>query len=158
VGEQTLTEGMLEIGSPFAVPIIKQLKNSIPSRDIIIYDSPPGTSCPVMETIHDADYVVVVTEPTPFGISDLKLMLETLKKMQLPAGVVLNRTEGDNPELREYLNERNISILMEIPYDRTLAEQYSRGGLFTEMNGEMKSSFDGLFERIQAEIGEEEAL
>lgn len=127
VGEQILTEGKLEIGTPFAIPVIKQLKKSVPDSDIVLYDSPPGTSCPVMETIHDADYVIIVAEPTPFGMSDLKVMTETLKQMHLSAGVVINRSEGKDQQLREYLHEQKLPVLMEIPYERELAEQYSRG-------------------------------
>ena len=151
----SLVEGMLEIGSPFSTPVIKELKKKVGEHDVVIYDSPPGTSCPVMETIHDADFVVVVAEPTPFGISDLKLMAETLKQMNKQAGVVINRSNSQNRELYDYLEQENLPVLMEIPFDRRLAEQYSNGKLFTEMSDGYREKFENLFAKIREEVAEE---
>ncbi|MFW6020230.1 MAG: P-loop NTPase [Bacteroidales bacterium] len=148
----TLLEGMLDIGSPFSVPVIKDLKKKAENYDLVIYDSPPGTSCPVMETIHDVDFVVVVTEPTPFGISDLKLMVETIKQMNKQAGVVINRSSFDNQSLYKYLEEENLPVLMEIPFDKKLAEHYSNGLLFVEKSEEYREKFENLFESIYQKI------
>ncbi|MCF8331331.1 MAG: ATP-binding protein [Bacteroidales bacterium] len=155
VNGQYLTEGKLEIGSPFAVPVIKKLKKETPESDIVIYDSPPGTSCPVMETIVDVDFVVVVTEPTPFGLSDLKLMVETLKKMKKQAGVVINRSTNNSQTLYGYLEQESLPVLMEIPFDRKLAAQYSNGKLFTDMEGDYENKFYSLFERIREALKKE---
>jgi MinD superfamily P-loop ATPase len=144
-----LAEGRLEIGSPFSVPVIKQLKAQTPAADVIIYDSPPGTSCPVMETIHDVDFVLVVTEPTPFGVSDLKLMIQTLQKMNKNAAVLINRSMGDHSELTTYLEEQNLPVLMEIPFDRQLAAEYSNGKLFVDIDEEWESKFRELYLNIK---------
>ncbi|MFO8087750.1 MAG: ATP-binding protein [Bacteroidales bacterium] len=152
VGKHQMTEGELEIGSPFSVPVIKELKSKTPDTDVVIYDSPPGTSCPVMETIQDADYVLVVTEPTPFGLSDLKLMIGTLKKMQKQAGVVINRSHDNQQELYDYLNSEDLPVLLEIPFDRKLAGQYSNGLLFVDFNKDYEQRFINLFHRIEKEV------
>lgn len=152
INGQYLTEGKLEIGSPFAVPVIKKLKQATPESDVVIFDSPPGTSCPVMETIEDVDYTIVVTEPTPFGIADLKLMVETLKKMNKQAGVVINRSTSNNRKLYDYLKQEDLPVLMEIPFDRKLAAQYSNGKLFTDLGEDYEDKFYNLFERIKENL------
>lgn len=90
--QSTRIEGRLDVGKPFAVPVIKQVKKAADPKKLSIIDAPPGTSCPVIETIHDIDYVILVTEPTPFGFSDLKIMVETVRQMHVPFGVVINRS------------------------------------------------------------------
>ncbi|MGM0613072.1 MAG: ATP-binding protein [Bacteroidota bacterium] len=150
--KNNLLEGMLDIGSPFSVPVIKELKKKAEDYELVIYDSPPGTSCPVMETIHDVDFVVVVAEPTPFGVADLKLMIETLKQMDKQAGVVINRSTSDNHLIYEYLEQENLPVMMEIPFERQLAEQYSNGLLFAEQSDIYREKFENLFDSIHQKI------
>ncbi|MFO8053762.1 MAG: ATP-binding protein [Bacteroidales bacterium] len=147
-GKHSIREGRLEIGSPFAVPVIRELKKQTPEKEIVIYDSPPGTSCPVIETIHDADFVIVVAEPTPFGLSDLKLMTQTLKKINKTAGVVINRAISGQQKLYDYLKQENLPVLMEIPFDRQLAAHYSKGNLFVDVSKEYDKLFHALYKNI----------
>jgi len=103
--------GLLTIGEASAVPLIRELKSRIPSSSTVVLDSPPGTSCPMIETIKDADMVVLVTEPTPFGLNDLKLAVETVRTFSLPFAVVINRSDiGDNGVL-DYCDSEEIEII-----------------------------------------------
>ncbi len=155
-GREFVAEGRLKIGVPFAVPVIKEVKALVRSRQgVIILDAPPGTSCPVVETIHDTDFVLLVAEPTPFGLSDLKLMAETVKALNKPAGVVINRSMGENLELRNFLKKENLPVLLEIPYNRKLAEIYSKGNLITSRNYYYRKEFEKLFHRVVEVAGKE---
>ena len=148
-----LVYGELEIGKPMAVPVIKAVKKCIKKSDKVILDSPPGTSCPFVETIRGADFSLLVTEPTPFGLFDLKIAVEVLRKMVIPFGVVVNRSGiGDN-KVYEYCKQENIRIFLEIPYQRRIAELYSQGIPFSLKMPEWKESFAGLNEEILAVVG-----
>lgn len=137
-----IMEGRLKIGSAMQTMVIRELKKSLPSyNEILLYDAPPGTSCPVVETISDADYVVLVTEPTPFGLHDLKLMIGLMKELGNRFGVVVNKANLGNREVYDYLEAEGIEILGEIPFSRPYASQYSRGDLFSDPPGEIKDSF-----------------
>ena len=119
-----LAEGRLKIGSPMQTMVIKELKNQIPEKnDIIIYDAPPGTSCPVVETISDVDYVILVTEPTPFGVYDLGLTVDLLKKIKKPFGAIINKSGLGNREVYKYLKKEKIELLGEIPFDKNICKQ-----------------------------------
>jgi MinD superfamily P-loop ATPase len=97
-----------------------------------IFDSPPGTSCPVVAAVKRCDYVILVTEPTPFGYNDLKLAVATIRIMGLPMGVVINRDGIGNDEVQEYCNRENIDILARIPYDPAIARLYSEGSILLD--------------------------
>ena len=130
-GGKGILEGRLEIGSAMQTMVIRSLKHSIPVEEkIVILDAPPGTSCPVVETISDADYVILVTEPTPFGLHDLKLMLALVRELGLPFGVVVNKAELGNREVYNFLHKESVEILSEIPFNRFYASQYARADLF----------------------------
>ena len=116
--------------------------------DLAFIDAPPGTSCPVIEAIRGADFVVLVTEPTPFGLHDLNLAVEMTGAMGLPIGVVVNRAGLDGRELRSYCAARHIPILAEIRDDRSLAEAYSRGEIVCEEVPEYRAVFAGLLEKV----------
>ncbi|MBC8527750.1 MAG: ATP-binding protein [Candidatus Cloacimonetes bacterium] len=130
-------EGKLKVGEVMAVPLIKQTKNFASEKfkgaTYFIFDSPPGTSCPVIEATKDSDFIVLVTEPTPFGFHDLKIAVETMQKLKKKFGVVINKSgignskESFGQELYNYCKNENIPILGEIPYSREIAELYSRG-------------------------------
>lgn len=129
-------ESRLDIGEEQAVPLIKQTQEYIDSHFsnnvIRIYDSPPGTSCPVIEVTKDADFVILVTEPTPFGLHDLKLAVETMKELRKNFGVVVNRDGIGNDDVINYCSEENIPLMAKIPNSRRIAEIYSKGNLIYE--------------------------
>jgi MinD superfamily P-loop ATPase len=145
-----LIEGKLNIGEAMAVPVIKSAKKQAKKNSFVIYDSPPGTSCPVLETIHNADYVILVTEPTPFGLNDLKIMVETIKKLKLEKkmGVVINRAGLGSEQIFDYLKNENIEILMEIPFDKKIAKIYSKGEIIVDKLPEIKEKYIELFKKL----------
>ena len=131
-------ESRLDIGEEQAVPLIAQtksyVKNNFSSYAYRIYDAPPGTSCPVIEAARNADLVILVTEPSPFGLNDLKLAVETIRQMRRPFGVVINRYGVGNDSVDRYCEAEQIPILARLPNDRRAAELYSRGQrIYTEL-------------------------
>ncbi len=148
-GPIAFAHGILNVGEPMATPIIRQLKRRVRGfAGTIILDAPPGTSCPVVETMHGADFVLLVTEPTPFGLHDLKLAVEVAKELDIPAGVIINREGIGDERVEDYCAEAGIPILMRIPFDRGIAEAYSRGIPLVEALPEYKGKFRELYERI----------
>jgi MinD superfamily P-loop ATPase len=130
-GGRGILEGRLKIGSPMQTMVIRSVKKSIAADErIVILDAPPGTSCPVVETISDTDYVILVSEPTPFGLHDLKLMLVLVRELGLPFGVVINKANLGNGEIYSFLEKEHVEILSEIPFNRSFASQYARADLF----------------------------
>jgi MinD superfamily P-loop ATPase len=119
--------GVLNVGEPMATPVIRAVKEYYREGYIKVIDAPPGTSCPVVKTISDADVVVLVTEPTPFGLHDLKIAVSVALTMDKPVGVVINREQGEYAPLRDYLLQNNIPLLMTLPEDREIAKAYARG-------------------------------
>lgn len=152
-GDLRLVYGELEVGEPLAVPIIREVKRQIEgSRDVIL-DSPPGTSCPMIETVKGSDYCILVTEPTPFGLHDLKISVQVLEDMGLQFGVIINRSDIGDRKVYEYCNRKEIPILMEIPFQRRIAELYSRGVAFTSEMPEWREKFQTLFDEIREAAG-----
>jgi MinD superfamily P-loop ATPase len=152
IGDLTLVYGELEIGQPMAVPVIKAVKKQIKEGKNVILDSPPGTSCPVIETVKASDFCVLVTEPTPFGLHDLRITIQVLRNMAIPFGVVVNRAGiGDN-KVYEYCREENIRIMMEIPYQREIARLYSRGVPFSLRMPKWKAEFQALYNKIRKSV------
>ncbi len=141
--------GRLNIGVAISPPLIRAVKKNIDHDSITIIDSPPGTSCPVIESIKKSDYCILVTEPTPFGLNDLVLAVGVLRKMEMPFGVVINRADIGNDETAKYCAKENIEILMEIPFKREIAEAYSRGISIVEAIPHYKKGFEELFKNIQ---------
>jgi MinD superfamily P-loop ATPase len=127
-GQRRIIESRMNTGvmSPVAV-ILSAIKLAGDSSPVVIFDSPPGTSCPFIQTVARADYVILVTEPTPFGLSDLKQSVDTLRKINKPCGVIINRSGLGNSDVKDYLNRENIPILMEIPFSKEIAGLYSQG-------------------------------
>ncbi len=148
-----IVEGILKIGSAMQTAMIRELKKKVLAQpEVIIYDAPPGTSCPVVQTITDCDYLILVTEPTPFGFHDLKLMLELVKELDIPCGVIINKAGIGNDEVYSFLHEKKIDILGEIPFSKGYAVQYSNGKLFMNTPKEIEKNFRSIFERIQKGI------
>jgi MinD superfamily P-loop ATPase len=118
-------------------------------------DAPPGTSCPVVTTVRDADYVLLVTEPTPFGLNDLKLAVEMIRQLGVRHGVVINRADSGDQRVQDYCKAENIAILQELPDDRRLAEAYSRGQMAVRVLPEWRTIFSDLWNRgIRKETGD----
>lgn len=144
-----LIYGELEVGEPMATPLIRQLKRHIDKNKNVILDAPPGASCPVIETVKGVDYCILVTEPTPFGLHDLKIIIQVLEDMSIPFGVVINRAGIGDRKVYDYCREKNIPILLEIPYDRRIAELYSRGIPFSLEMTEYREKFRDLFNDVR---------
>ena len=141
--------GKLDIGEAMSPPVIRAVKQYInPTRTVII-DVPPGTSCPVIEAIKRSDYCILVTEPTPFGLYDLTLAAEVVRKLNIPFGVVINRADLGNKKTEEYCKKENIPILMKIPFKKEIAKVYSRGEIIVEILPEFKNNFQKLFDKIK---------
>ncbi len=141
-----------EIGTHSSVPVIKKGIQAVGDNCQALLDSPPGTSCPFISTVEDADYVVLVTEPTPFGLNDLKLSVETLQTMNKSMGVVINRAGlGDN-QIYEWLSEQDIPILMKIPFDKQIAQIYSEGKILAQENSCYKDAFLALWNKVKGQV------
>jgi MinD superfamily P-loop ATPase len=141
--------GELKVGKPMAVPVIKAVKKQIKERGNVILDSPPGTSCPFVETVSGSDFCILVTEPTPFGLHDLKIAVEVLRKVNIPFGVVVNRADMGDKKVYEYCGKESIRILLEIPYERRIAELYSKGIPFSSEMPEWVDKFQMLYSKIK---------
>ncbi len=153
VGGIKLVYGELEIGEPMATPIIKTVKSQIEKGRNVIIDSPPGSSCTVIESVRGSDYNILITEPTPFGLHDLEIMVQVLEDMKIPFGVIINRANVGDKKVYEYCRENDIPILLEIPYQRRIAELYSKGIPFSLEMPEWKQEFEVLFEKIRKLVG-----
>jgi len=148
-----LIYGSLMTGELSGVKIINRLKEVIQDDPLVIIDSPPGTSCSTVAALEGCDYALIVTEPTPFGVSDMKMVVEMLKEMKIPFALVINKAGlGDN-EVYNYCRSENIRILGEFPFDKKVAQAYAIGQLAIEVNSEICSSYDALWERIQKDVG-----
>jgi MinD superfamily P-loop ATPase len=148
--------GILNIGEAMAVPVIRELKKRIGegSDRIVILDASPGTSCPVVETMRGADFVLMVTEPTPFGLHDLRLAVEVARdELGLPVGVVINRDGVGDRGVEDYCAAENIPILMRIPLDRRIAKAYSEGIPMVEALPEYRERFVELYRRTEKLAG-----
>ncbi|MCD6121658.1 MAG: ATP-binding protein [Spirochaetales bacterium] len=143
-------EGILDIGIPSAVPLISGMKKYFSGKGITIIDSPPGTSCPVVETVKDSDFVILVTEPTPFGLNDLELALEVIRDLGKPHGIVVNKHDKNNTSARKFAEKRGVKILLEIPFSRKIAEGYSQGIPLINSKPEYRDIFKKLIEKISA--------
>jgi MinD superfamily P-loop ATPase len=156
-GEAGLVEfgqGTMNVGEPMAVPIIRQLKQWViptdPGDRPIILDAPPGTACPVVESMRGADFVLMVTEPTPFGLHDLRLAVEVARdELGLPVGVVINRDGVGDRGVDAYCTAESIPILMRIPLDRRIAEAYSDGRSLVEVLPAYRRQFRDLYTAIE---------
>jgi len=141
-------DGILNVGEHMSPPAIHAVKQAAPEEDLVVLDAPPGTSCPVVEAARESDLVVLVTEPTPFGLNDLKLAVEMVRALRLPLGVVINRADLGNGEVRQYCEQARIPVLGEIPDDRIVAEAYSRG----ELACEAVPGYQQRFEKLLASV------
>ena len=157
------TEGIMDIGQESAVPTIKQTKEYVNKKfpgenRIIIYDAPPGASCPVIETVKDTDLVILVTEPTSFGLHDLKIAVDAIKQLQRNFGVVINRYGiGDN-RVDNYCEKNNISIMGKIPYSKEAANLYSKGDLLYKQLPEVENAIHHIYRNMMRLILDNETV
>ena len=152
-GSISFVHGLLNVGQAMSPPVIKAVKAATPSADVMILDAPPGTSCPVIESVRGCDFVLLVTEPTPFGLNDLKLAVKMVRALKLPFGVVINRYDLGDRETHLYCQRNGIGILAEIPDDRGIAEAYSRGETVCEALPGYRQVFESLLGEIGSMVG-----
>jgi len=153
--------GVLNVGEAMATPVIRALKarehnGGSDGEALTIIDAPPGTACPVIATVKDCDYCILVTEPTPFGIYDLDLMFQVVTELGIPAGIVVNKDDGAELEagldIEAYAGDNDIPILMRIPLERDIAVQYSKGVPLVEVDERWGNQFRDLYEKVRGEL------
>jgi MinD superfamily P-loop ATPase len=149
-GEITFAHGRLRVGEAMAPPLIRRVKQEASPNGLTIIDAPPGTSCPVVTTLWGADFVLLVTEPTPFGLNDLELAVGVTRELNLPCGLVINRADLGDRRVHEYAARENIPILLEIPFDRQAAEIYARGGMLVEELPRWRRLMEDLLTKLHA--------
>lgn len=143
--------GRLKVGEAMSSPLIKAVKQRARAGVLNIVDAPPGTSCPVVAAVEGADFCLLVTEPTPFGLHDLELAWEMVSQLGIPCGVVVNRSDGGDEPVEEFCRTRNIPLLLRLPLDREVARGYARGippiAVHPTWREYFRKLLDGLFER-----------
>jgi len=144
--------GELNVGEAMAVPLIKAVKNQTKKDKTVIIDAPPGTACSLVASVHKTDFCILVTEPTPFGLHDLKITVQVLKNLGVPMGVIVNRAGLGDRKVYEYCEKEDIPLLMEIPFDKKIAELYSRGVPFVTQMHERKEKFQKIRDTLQREM------
>jgi MinD superfamily P-loop ATPase len=155
--------GRVNIGTALAPPVVKAVRSKAASANgVVIIDSPPGTSCPVVASVKGSDYCILVTEPTPFGLNDLMLAVDMVRELGIPFGVVINRAGLGDDKVAAFCRQENIPVLLEIPFDRRFAASYARGGQLVRDFPELGDALRGLWRQIRAAAGplpeEEETL
>jgi len=149
INNLVIKEGRLNISESTPSPVIRSLKKEIEPDNPAIYDAPPGTSCSVIHTIHDVDFVILVAEASPFGFYDMKLSIEVFKKLNKKFGVIINKSGEYTDKIKEYLKQENIKIFTEIPYDKEIAHLYSEGKLIVKELPHYKEKFMELITEIE---------
>jgi MinD superfamily P-loop ATPase len=147
-GELHFVQGKIDVGEIMAPPLVRAVKKWISEERDVIIDAPPGVSCPVIEAIRGSDFCLLVTEPTPFGLNDLRLAVETVRKLNIPFSVVINRAGLGSDKVEEYCSNENIDILLRIPLDRDIAVAYSKGIPLIEA----KREYRGILKQIHASV------
>jgi MinD superfamily P-loop ATPase len=145
-------EGRLAVGEAQAPPVIKAAKKVVSDGEILLYDAPPGTSCPVVETVKGCDYCILVTEPTPFGLNDVTLAVGMLRKMNIPFGVVINRSDIGDLAVEDYCTREIIPVLARIPHDRNIMTSYSEGNMVLARMPEYRDCMLNLYDRIRRQV------
>jgi MinD superfamily P-loop ATPase len=148
--------GELIVGEELSTPVIAKLKEFIKhEKELVIIDSPPGSACSMVEAVIDSDFVIVVGEPTPFGLSDMKIVIETLRRLEIRFGVVINKEGIGTDKMERYCTEERIPILMKIPFDLEIAKKYSTGKTLAEGSEYWKNEFKEMVQKIKEEITNE---
>lgn len=149
-GDVHLVTGRLDVGQALAPPVVRAVRQRANGKGLVIVDAPPGTSCPVMAAVRGADVALLVTEPTPFGLNDLELAVAAVRSLDVPVGVVVNRSGCGDGRVHDFCAAQGIPVLLEIPDDRRIAEAYSRGEILVEAMPELRPGFVALLERLPA--------
>lgn len=157
VGALTLTTGCLDVGVSLASTLVHATKERRNPAATVILDAPPGTACQTVATLRGADYAVLVTEPTPFGLNDLKLAVATVRELRVPFGVVINRAGIGDDRVSRYCMQEGIAVLLELPDDRRIAEAYSRGERIVDALPAYRAHFERLWRSIVRESAAEMA-
>jgi MinD superfamily P-loop ATPase len=145
-------KGTLDVGEPMATPVVRAVKSRAGDGLLTILDAPPGTACPVIATVKDCDYCLLVTEPTPFGLYDLELMLRVTKELGVPAGIVINKNDDWGVNVEEFASREGIPILMKIPFSREIAGLYSKGMPLNHADRAWDDEFHRLYCKVENEI------
>jgi MinD superfamily P-loop ATPase len=148
-GDILFSHGLLRVGEAMSPPLITAVRRMETDDPVTIIDAPPGTSCPVIAATKGVDFVLMVTEPTPFGLHDLRLGVEAVRALDIPCGLVINRSDIGDDKVKEYAARENIPVLMEIPFDRKIAEAYSTGRMIVEAMPEWKEKFRALYNKME---------
>jgi len=151
-GDVNFVQGRLQIGDVRSPALIKCVKQKINGYEVSIIDAPPGTSCPVIEAVKGVDFVLLVTEPTPFGLNDLRLAVEMIQQLKLPFSIVINRSDIGDDRVHRYCQNEGINIMMELPDDRRIAEAYSVGKMIVDVLPDYKKDFAGLYEGVSKRL------
>ncbi len=151
-GQVSFVQGKLKLGSTRSHPLVQEVKKYIDSSRVAILDAPPGTSCPVVEAVRDTDFTLWVTEPTPFGLNDLKLAVAMNREIGVPGGIIVNRSDGRDTLIEAFAASEQIPILLRIPLDRKIAESYSKGEPLVKMDPRYREIFRNLFKDVQARV------
>lgn len=158
VDSMNFVSGHLRVGEAMSPPLIKEVRTKENESSITIIDAPPGTSCPVISAMKNTDFVLMVTEPTPFGLHDLRLAVEAVKVLGIPSGLVINRSDIGDDSVHKYAESEGLEVLMEIPFDRKIAEAYSKGIPIVKMYPSWTEKFLSLYQRIEKIAKVEEAV
>ena len=153
-GPVEFVHGRLRVGEAMSPPLIRAVKEKIDPNKVAILDAPPGASCPVINTVMGSDFVILVTEPTPFGLHDLRIAVEALAPLEIPCGVILNRSDVGDREVQQFCAESCIPVLAEIPHSRRIAEGYAKGNLMVVEEPAYIRTFLELFMKIQGIVAE----
>jgi len=145
----SFVQGKLDVGNAMSPPLIRAVKSRIDNNIINIIDCPPGNSCPVITAVNGADYIVLVTEASPFGLNDLKISVDTIKELNIPFGIIINRTTDIYKDVSYYCSMENIKILLEIPENLNVAKAYSKGDTLLDAVPEMKGELQKVFSQIK---------
>jgi MinD superfamily P-loop ATPase len=161
-GRISFFQGRLNIGEPMASPLIREVKNywrnnwlPVNKQDAVtLIDAPPGTSCPVIETVKGSDFVLLVTEPTPFGVHDLKLTVQMLERLKIPYAVIVNRSDLGDREVFDFCKKNSIPIIVEIPYERNIAVLYSYGISLIKEGEQYKRYFRDIWKYLESTVSD----
>jgi len=145
-------QGRLKIGDIHSPSLIKKVKANALVEGVVIIDAPPGTSCPVIEAVKASDFVLLVTEPTPFGLNDLKLAVGMVRELKIPFAVAVNRSEPDERMINQYCRDENIDIILDVPDDRRIAEAYSVGKMIVDVLPDYQKEFIDLYESVSKRL------
>ncbi len=151
-GDMTFMSGRLDIGEPKATPLVRALKAAARPDVLTVLDAPPGTGCPVVETVKDCDFCLLVTEPTPFGLYDLDLAVSVLEVLGIPSGIVINRDDGSSRIIDDYASAKGIPVLMRLPLRREIAGPLSRGIPLVAADAAWAREFRGLVEKVEGAL------